>query len=74
MARRNRYNRRRRHGRFSFLYKILVFVAICGAIAVALALFFKVDKITVTGNSRYTADQIVGGRRDPVRRQHVLSE
>ena len=34
-------------------------MAICGAIAVALALFFKVEKITVTGNSRYTADQIV---------------
>lgn len=59
MARRSRYNRRRRQGRFSFLYRILVFVAICGAIAVALALFFKVDKITVTGNSRYTAKQIV---------------
>ena len=59
MARRNRYNRRRRQGRFSFLYKILVFVAICGAIAVALALFFKVDKVTVTGNSRYSADKIV---------------
>ena len=38
MARRNRYNRKRRQGRFSFLYKILVFAAICGAIAVALAL------------------------------------
>lgn len=59
MARRSRYNRRRRQGRFSFLYKILVFVVICGAIAVALALFFKVDKVTVTGNSRYSADKIV---------------
>ena len=59
MARRNRYNRRRHQGRFSFLYKILVFIAICGAIAVALALFFKVDKVTVTGNSRYSADKIV---------------
>lgn len=59
MARRNRYNRRRRQGRFSFLYKILVFIAICGAIAVALALFFKVDQVTVTGNSRYSADKIV---------------
>ena len=59
MARRNRYTRRRRQGRFSFLYKILVFIAICGAIAVALALFFKVDKVTVTGNSRYSADKIV---------------
>ena len=58
MARRNRYNRKRRQGRFSFLYKILVFAAICGAIAVALALFFKVETVTVTGNSRYTPQQI----------------
>ena len=59
MARRRSYQRKRRQGRFSFLYRILVFVAICGAIAVALALFFKVETITVTGNSRYTAKQIV---------------
>lgn len=59
MARRRSYHRKRRQGRFSFLYKILIFVAICGAIAVALALFFKVDTITVTGNSRYTANQII---------------
>ena len=59
MTRRRSYHRKRRQGRFSFLYKILIFVAICGAIAVALALFFKVDTITVTGNSRYTANQII---------------
>ena len=59
MARRRSYQRKRRQGRFSFLYRILVFVAICGAIAVALALFFKVETITVAGNSRYTAKQIV---------------
>ena len=59
MARRRSYQRKRRQGRFSFLYRILVFVAICGAIAVALALFFKVETITVTGNSRYTAKQII---------------
>ena len=59
MARRSRYNRKRRQGRFSFLYKVLVFAAICGAIAVALALFFKVETISVAGNSRYSSDQIV---------------
>ena len=65
MAKRRSYQRKRRQGRFSFLYRILVFVAICGAIAVALALFFKVETITVTGNSRYTAKQIIdaGGMR-----------
>lgn len=59
MARKSKYNRKRRQGRFSFLYKALVFVAICGAIAVALTLFFKVANISVTGNSRYSASQIV---------------
>lgn len=65
MARRRRYTRKRRQGQFSFLYKILIFVAICGAIGVALALFFKVETVTVTGNSRYTPQQIVeaGGIR-----------
>ena len=59
MARRRRYTRKRRQGQFSFLYKILIFVAICGAIGVALALFFKVQTITVTGSSRYTPQQII---------------
>ncbi len=59
MARRNKYNRRRRQGRFSFLYRILVFMVICGAIAVALTMFFKVETVSVEGNSRYTSDQII---------------
>ena len=59
MARRNRYNRRRRRGGFSFVYKFLTFLVICAAIAVALTLFFKVEDITVTGNERYTRQQIV---------------
>ena len=59
MAKRNRYNRRRRRGGFSFLYKLLTFVVICTAIAVALTLFFKVEDITVTGNDRYTQQQII---------------
>lgn len=59
MARRNRYNRKRRRGGFSFVYKFLTFVVICAAIAVALTLFFKVENITVTGNERYSQQQIV---------------
>ena len=51
--RRNRYNRKRTRGRFSFLYKLLTFVVICGAISVALALFFKIETVHVTGNQRY---------------------
>ncbi len=58
MSGRNRRRRRRRKGSFSFLYKLLVFFVICGAIVAALAVFFKVDTIEVTGNSRYTAQEI----------------
>lgn len=60
MARkRSKYKRRRTRGRFAFLYKALTFLVICGAIAVALAFFFKVETIVVTGNSRYSEQQIV---------------
>lgn len=58
MAGRNRRRRRKRKGSFSFLYKLLVFFVICGAIVAALAVFFKVETIEVTGNSRYTAQEI----------------
>ena len=57
--RRSKYNRKRARGRFSFLYKLLTFVVICGAISVALALFFKIETVTITGNSRYTQDKIL---------------
>ena len=40
MARRRRYIRIRRRGSFAFLYKLLAFVLICGAIGLALAMFF----------------------------------
>ena len=59
MARRRRYNRKRRRGSFAFLYKLLAFVLICGAIGLALAMFFKVEDIEVNGNSRYSKEQIV---------------
>ena len=38
MARRRR--RHRRKGRFAFLYKLMTFLLICGALVAALALFF----------------------------------
>ena len=58
MAGRNRRRRRKRKGSFSFLYKLLMFFVICGAIVAAMAVFFKVDSIEVTGNSRYTPEEI----------------
>ena len=58
MARRKRSNRRRR-GHFGALYKLLSVLAICAAIVIALTLFFKVDTIVVTGQERYTREEIV---------------
>ena len=57
MARR-RHSKRRRRGSFVFLYKLLSVLAICAAIIVALTLFFRVDAIEVSGQQRYTAEQV----------------
>lgn len=67
MARRKRNNRRRRRGSFAALYRLLCLALIVGAVAAALALFFKVEHIVVTGNSRYSAEEVVtagGVKRD----------
>ena len=58
MARRRRNNRRRR-GHFGVLYKLLSVLVICGAIIAALTLFFRVDTVAVTGQERYTQEEIV---------------
>ena len=57
MARRRRSNRRRR-GSFSFLYKLLSTLIICAVIVAALTLFFRVDTIVVTGEERYTEEEV----------------
>ena len=59
MAKRRRYNHKRRRGSFSFLYKLLAFVLICTAIALALTLFFRIRTIQVSGNDRYTREEII---------------
>lgn len=59
MAGRKKHNRRRRRGSFAPLYKLLCLALIMGAVAAAMAVFFKVEKIEVSGNSRYTAQQVV---------------
>ena len=58
MARRKHSKRRRRRGRLGFLYKLLSVAVICTAIVLALTLFFRVETITVSGQRRYTEDQI----------------
>ena len=55
---RKRGSKRRRRGRFSFLYKLLAVLATCAVIVVALTLFFRVEDIRVSGNIRYTEEDI----------------
>ena len=58
MARRRR-NKRYRRGRMTVFLRFLSFLLICGAIAAALLLFFKVDTLEVQGNERYTDEEIL---------------
>lgn len=58
MARRTN-RRRRRRGRYGFLYKLLSVLVICAAIVAALTLFFKVNTIVVSGQSHYTEQAIL---------------
>ena len=58
MARRRHSNRRRHRGSFSFLYKVLSILLVCTVIVVALTLFFRVNLIMVSGEQRYTEEEI----------------
>ena len=58
MARRRSSSRHHRRGRFSFLYKVLSMLVICGAIIAALTLFFRVENVVTTGQVRYSAEEI----------------
>lgn len=57
--RRHRARPRRRRGRFSGLYKLLSLLVVTIAVVVACVVFFRVNQITVTGNNRYTAEEII---------------
>lgn len=52
-------SRRRTRGRFPGLYKVVSAVLILAAVVAACAVFFRVGEIQVTGNSRYTAQEII---------------
>lgn len=58
MARRKHTKRRRGRGSYGFLYKLLSVFVICAAIIAAMTLFFRVDNIVVSGQKRYTAEEI----------------
>ena len=54
-----RHNRRRRRGRFSFLWKLLAALIIVAAMVAAVTLFFRMDYVVVTGNERYTEQEVL---------------
>ena len=58
MARRRHSNRRRRRGSSGFLYKLLSMLVICGCLVAAVTLFFRVDAIEVSGQQRYTEQEV----------------
>ena len=58
MAHRRR-NRRRRRGSMGPLLRVLSVLLTAVAVVAALTLFFKVDQVVVSGNSRYSAEEII---------------
>ena len=60
MARQRRHARtRRRRGRFSGLYKALSILLVAAAVVLACVVFFRVNSVEVSGNVRYTAEEII---------------
>lgn len=58
MAKGRKYHRRRR-GRFAFLYKLLSVLLVCAVIIVALTMFFRLDTIEISGQERYSQEEIL---------------
>jgi len=59
MAQRRNNRKRRRRGRFGFLYKLLSIILILVAIFAGCVVFFRVSEVKVTGNARYTEQEII---------------
>ncbi len=59
MAARRRKRARRRRGRFSFLYKLLSLFLILAAIVTGCIVFFRANHIVVSGESRYSEEEII---------------
>lgn len=57
--RRHKSRPRRRRGRFGFFYKLLSVLLVVAALTAACVVFFRVNGITVSGNSRYTAEEVI---------------
>ena len=59
MAKKRSSRRRRRRGLLGRLLRPLSVLLAAAAIVAALTLFFKVDKVEVSGNIRYDAGEII---------------
>lgn len=61
MAKQRRHKRkpRRNRGRFAKFYQLLSAILIIAAVIAGCIVFFKVQTIEVTGNHRYTAEEII---------------
>ncbi len=55
---RNSRRSRRNRGRFSFLFKVLAVIAILAALTMGATVFFQLEQVVVSGNSRYTAQEV----------------
>lgn len=56
---RHKRKRKRRRSRFGVLFKLLCGVALVAALTFGATVFFQVETIAVTGNSRYTQEEII---------------
>lgn len=57
--RRHRSRPRRRRGRFSGLYKLLFILLVTAAVVAACVVFFRVNTVTVEGNTMYTDEEVI---------------
>lgn len=51
--------RRRNRGRFGPLFKLLCVIGVIVALTVGATVFFRVERVTVTGGQRYTQEEII---------------
>ena len=56
---RNNRRRRRSRGRFGPLFKLLCLLAVIVALTLGATVFFQVETVVVSGNSRYTQGEVV---------------
>ena len=51
--------RRRSRGRFGPLFKLLCLLAVGVALTVGATVFFRVESVVISGNQRYTQEEIL---------------